>query len=186
MRASQIGDAPTEEVRKRWRERAVEVAAAERTTLATRLANLSSPAKKRLRHWAANEGLPIPKLEELIGPTTATKAARRLISILAHAKTQKRRLRPLLWVPNVGRGRPVQDAARELVIFLAIDYEMAKKRSPALTANPRAPGPFVRLVAEALRLAGTPHVDAVELVNWYGSVRRRGKHAPSDRQTHQE
>lgn len=39
------------------------------------------------------------------------EGARRLGSILAYSNTQKLRLKPLPWVPNVGRGLPVQETA---------------------------------------------------------------------------
>jgi hypothetical protein len=173
MRARQIGNTLSEDVRKRWQESATKLSAIERTTLVTQFAQLSSSAKKRLRQWAIDKGLAIPKQEELTNQHTAIEAARRLASILAYGETFKRRRKPLLWAPNVGRGRSVQEAARELVMLLAIDYMGAKGQCPASTANPRAPGPFVRLVTEVLKLAGTPHVDAVELVTWYGLVRRQ-------------
>jgi len=174
IRAKQIDDAPSEELRKRWQERAAELSPIERSTLATRLERLSSPAKKRLREWATHEGLPLPRPEELADPVTAIEGARRLTSILAYGNMLRQELKPILWVPTVRRGRPVQEAARELVMLLADDYRRAAGREPERAVDTRAPGPFVRMVAEVLRLAGTPHVDAVELVAWYGSLRRRG------------
>jgi hypothetical protein len=152
IRARQISDAPSEELRKRRQEAAAKLSATERATLATRLSQLSPPAKKRLREWAAHQSLQIPAPELVASPITAIEGARRLLSIIAYGKTLKRKLKPLLWEPSVGRGRPVSEAARGLVMFLALDYRSAAGHSPARTANPRAPGPFARLVTEALRL----------------------------------
>jgi hypothetical protein len=79
---------------------------------------------------------------------------------------------PALWAPRVARGRPRNEAGRELVVWLGIAYFEATGRYPPRSACHSKPGPFVRFVRGCLDRLDARHVDAVEVVNRVGRLRQ--------------
>ncbi len=90
-------------------------------------------------------------------------------------KRSRPRLEPLLVDPRLRwsertqgytvLGRPPRET--ELVMLcmhLGDAYWRATGKMPPRRADPRTPGPFLRLVREVLRMVGAAHIDAAELV----------------------
>ena len=57
-------------------------------------------------------------------------------------------------------------------MWLRIAWLEATGKEASLTADPRRPGPFARMVQECLKLVGAGHADAVALVNKLNQIRR--------------
>lgn len=70
------------------------------------------------------------------------------------------------------RGRPDDTAELMLGFSLAAAYFKVVGECPAETADHRNPGPFVRLVCGVLDRLGAGSVNAAELVNRVGRLRR--------------
>ena len=77
---------------------------------------------------------------------------------------------PIIWAPNVRRGRPNELAGRSLLMWLAIAYHEATGKRVPRRANHNSKGPFVRFVETCLRRMRARH-DAVGLINSYGEMR---------------
>jgi hypothetical protein len=148
---------------------------AERADRLSRRASLLSRRHSRVVHEAR---LPTP--EQLADPATARTTADALRFLTQSGATPKRgrqrpggkqsppTAEPVLWAPGVSVGRTKNEAARELVMWLAVAWREATGSKPSLSAHRDKPGPFVRLVKAVLIVVGARHVDAVELVNRYG------------------
>ncbi len=161
--------------------------------LAEMYARLPTAARRLLRErdarLASRRGgrARLPGVAALANPASARAAAADLCDLVAMGailKPGRQRpgrkeptpiAAPIVLVPKVGRGRPSNEAARVLVMWLAIAWLEATGREPSLSAHPDKPGPFVRLVKAVLSVVGAPHIDAVELVNWYGEQRKTPK-----------
>jgi hypothetical protein len=89
-----------------------------------------------------------------------------------NGRRSRPRFEPLLWEPPPLPGRPPNQAGRELVIGLGDAYLHATGRNSPRTADHRKPGPFARLVRGCLHRMGARHVNAVQLINTVGELRR--------------
>jgi len=128
----------------------------------------------------------VPSADNFRDPANCASAASELALLLSygeHKRAGRRRaggkrsrptIEPKLISPDAQRGRPAQWAARALVGGVAAAYIAACGKEASYTASHHHRGPFVRLVSHVLRLVGAPHVDPVELVNWYGQEMKEG------------
>lgn len=142
------------------------------------------PSTRRFLEERAEPSRTVPTVSDLLDPEKG-RAALSLLYGLCHqgARWKPGRKRPggkrsattlqsYVASPKVQRGRPLNDAEFMLCTWLAVTYFKVTGERPPRFANHRAPGPFVRLLGGALRLARAPGVDPVELVN------ARGKYPP--------
>jgi hypothetical protein len=157
----------------------------EPNTLETALAELSARARQLLEDRAlVLARLPLGHLPRPRLPS----APDQLMTLLRYGgRMQPGRLRqggklsrpvfvPLLWAPIVGSGRPRNEAARELVLWLSIAFLEAGGRPPPRMADSRKLGPFARLVRGCLDRLDARWVDAGEVISAMGRLRRDGPH----------
>jgi hypothetical protein len=86
---------------------------------------------------------------------------------------------PYLRAPEPQRHFPKRQAELTFVRWLRIAWLEATGEEAPLTADPRRPGPFARMVQECLRLVGAAHADPVGLVNMLNQVRREMRLRPT-------
>jgi hypothetical protein len=151
----------------------------------------SEPAARRVAHriclidqatrnWlerCARRSLSFPSSERILDRRTRKQAIEQLLSILSYGREQvKGRRRPSgkrsrprfktwLRLPQSGRGRPRDLAARELVQQLVLTYAAATGRSPPHRVSLRSKGPFFRLVDRCFHLIRIPAGGVVDLIN---------------------
>ncbi len=145
------------------------------------------PATRRMFVEDISYPMNFPTVRDLRDPVHGRKALSRLWGLCHRGaewkegrkrpggKRSRPRLEPLLVDPRLRwsertqgytvRGRPPRET--ELVMLcmhLGDAYWRATGKMPPRRANPRTPGPFLRLVREVLRMVGAAHIDAAELV----------------------
>ena len=86
--------------------------------------------------------------------------------------------RPYLRAPKPQRHFPKREAERTFIMLIRIAWQEATSTEAPLTADPRRPGPFARMVKECLKLVGAAHADAVGLINELNQVRRAMRSRP--------
>src|SRR5262249_22629090 len=85
---------------------------------------------------------------------------------------RSRSFKPLLNIPTrIKRKRPKDEAGREFVMWLAIAYCEAIKKTPPRRVNEFS-GPFVKFVCECFELTGAPAGNVYRLINELGKARR--------------
>ncbi len=80
---------------------------------------------------------------------------------------------PPLAAPTKRQRPPRHEAEIQFVCWLQLAWLEAAGVQPALTADPRGPGPFARFVQDNLAAVGSRHVDAVGLINDVHAIRRK-------------
>jgi hypothetical protein len=83
--------------------------------------------------------------------------------------------RPYFRAPEPQRHFPKREAELSFVMWLRIAWLEATGKEAPLTADPRRPGPFARMVQKCLGLVGAGHADAVGLINSLNESRREKK-----------
>ena len=86
--------------------------------------------------------------------------------------------RPYLRAPKPQRHFPKREAERTFIMLIRNAWQEATSTEAPLTADPRRPGPFARMVKECLKLVGAAHADAVGLINELNQVRRAMRSRP--------
>src|SRR6516225_151415 len=86
--------------------------------------------------------------------------------------------RPYIRAPKPQRHFPKREAERTFIMLIRIAWQEATSTEAPLTADPRRPGPFARMVKECLKLVGAAHADAVGLINELNQVRRAMRSRP--------
>lgn len=146
---------------------------------------------------------PIPTNEELENIETCKNAANILQRLITYGGCMKKgRNRPTgkqsrptfkpYWdLPIVNPGWSSRQPELYLIRCLGMAYFEAIGKPAPYTADSRMrtnggliASPFTRLVVEVLKIAGKPNINAVELVNKYGTMREKqysGKPAKSNR-----
>jgi len=87
--------------------------------------------------------------------------------------------RPYFRAPEPQRHFPKREEELSFVMWLRIAWLEATGKEASLTADPRRPGPFARMVQECLELVGAGHADAVALVNKLNQIRREMNQRPA-------
>jgi len=126
----------------------------------------------------------LPTRAEVENPSSMVAAAKRILILTQIGGVLKKgRLRPggkrsrptvepVLYAPAPRQSRPRNEAARNLVMSLALAWTEASGDEPPYSVHPATPGPFARFTRAILDILNMRHVDAVKLVNWYGGQRR--------------
>jgi hypothetical protein len=172
--SGEVPDSATDEIRKRRQECAWQRLHDAQKKVATHLKGLSTPTVKRLHSLARSAAISLPSVD---GVTSSRAAIRDLLKILECGRRDAvqnfeeghKDSRPLLHARSFRPGRPSNELACAFVGEMAIVWRCMTGKSPSRTASHHHRGPFVRFVAVALRMAGTPHIDAVKLVNECGN-----------------
>ena len=136
-----------------------------------------------VRQWLLSCNTPhdrsIPTEAEILSLATRQSAVERLRRILSYGGgivagrkrsggRRSRSFKPLLRLPErIERGRPLGEAEREFVQWLAVAYVEATRRSPPRTANYKIAirGPFPRFVHRCFELVGAPTGNVTRLLN---------------------
>jgi len=175
----EVPDSATDEIRERRQNNARRRLPQVQRDVAERFKSLSKPAVKHFRLWAQDASVSLPKIE---GVKPSRAAIRDILKIFecqrnvirSNSERVPMNLQPLLHACDFPSGRPSNELAHAFVLELAIIWRQMTGKHPSRTASHHHRGPFVRFVAIAFRIAGTPHVDPVEAVNAYGRKYRRG------------
>lgn len=122
----------------------------------------------------------IPAPEAFLKRETRQQAVQELRLLLMHGGAvvtgrkrpggkQSLSFRPYLNVPAVKSSRPRDQAARELIRWLAFFCAETGKRVPNRVSDS---SPFARFITQCLDMVGVPSGSTVRLINEYGKIRQ--------------
>ena len=149
----------------------------------TALACLSQEASDILNQ---REHLQLPPLlgpDDLLDPAKREKTREAIIDrcetggrwVLGRKRPTGRRSKtwkPELYAPELKEHPEKVAPERDFVMWLQVAFAEATGQPVPVTAHRDVPGPFARLAQEALRLIGSGHANAVELINDLKHTRR--------------
>jgi|SRR6185437_11423186 len=169
----EVPDSATDEIRERRQNNARRRLPQAQRDVADKFKSLSKPAVKRFRLLAQDASVSLPKIEGVKASRAVIRDILKIFEcqrnvIRSNSERVPRNLQHLLHACDFPSGRPSNELAHEFVLELAIIWRQMTGKHPSRTASHHHRGPFVRFVAIAFRIAGTPHVDPVEAVNAYG------------------
>jgi hypothetical protein len=162
-------------------------AAAERRRcgqVADLLEKLSAKASRLLIKRATRLGFELPASGDLRRPPQQTKACEAVLKLCQYGgryvegrrrspgTPSRSTWRPLLVAPEPARHVLKRDAEQNFVMLLQVAWLEATGKPPSLTASATKPGPFVRMVAESLKLVGARHANGAELINRLNNRRK--------------
>jgi hypothetical protein len=151
--------------------------------------NLESPRSRR-RISTRRRHVTLPSPEALQDKRRRDEACARVVKLCQYGgrwiEGRKRpsgkrsaTWRPYLRAPKPQRHFPKREAELTFVMWLRIAWVEATDKEAPRTTDPRRPGPFARMVKECLRLVGSPHADAVGLLNKLNQVGRAMRRRPA-------
>jgi hypothetical protein len=146
-----------------------------------RLLNSTSAETRRLLEFRATqrgEAFPLSEESDFCGRIAALcriggelKVGRKRKS-LDGREWNSNTWKPALYAPPKDRKFQRRESEHDFVIHLQLTWLHATGAVPATTADLRKRGPFARFCQECLDLAGSPHVNAVKVINSVARDRR--------------
>ena len=154
----------------------------ERTIVKLSAAKLDSPRSRR-RISARRRSVTLPSPKALRDEKRRDKGCATVVKLCQYGGgwTEGRKRpsgkrswtwRPYLRAPKPQRHFPKREAELTFVMWIRTAWLEATGAEAPLTADPRRPGPFARMVKECLRLVRAAQADAIPLLNKLNQIRR--------------